>query len=107
MVLNKMLKGHAMKSGLFLKLPPASSIIASMVRLTGVGTLMLTGGVLCGVFMPVKPETGGGHFLAAVAVWFVYIGLLTIWQVRGMTPTRMSLSVIATFVVSLIIFTVA
>lgn len=104
MVLNKKLKHHEMKSGLFLKLPPLSSITASMVRLTGVGTLVLTGGVFCGLLMPYKTSAGWIHLWAAVAVWVSYTVLLTVWQVRGMTPSRMAMSVVALFVVSLVVF---
>lgn len=104
MVLNNKLKQHEMKSGLFLKLPPLSSITASMVRLTGVGTLVLTGGVFCGLLMPYKTSGGWAHLWAAVAVWVSYTVLLTVWQVRGMTPSRMALSVVALFIVSLVVF---
>jgi ABC-type uncharacterized transport system permease subunit len=104
MVLNKKLKHHEMKSRLFLKLPPLSSITASMVRLTGVGTLVLTGGVLCGLLMPRESSGSMAHFWAAVVVWIGYTSLLTIWQVRGMTPSRMALSVVSLFIVSLLVF---
>ena len=104
MVLNKMLKHHEMKSGLFLKLPPLSSITASMVRLTGVGTLVLSGGVFCGLLMPREASGSMVHLWAAVAVWISYTTLLTIWQVRGMTPSRMALSVVSLFIVSLAVF---
>ena len=104
MVLNKMLKRHEVKSGLFLKLPPLSSITASMVRLTGVGTLVLSGGVFCGLLMPREPSDNVAHFWAAVVVWIGYTTLLTIWQVRGMTPSRMALSVVSLFLVSLVVF---
>lgn len=104
MVLNRKLKHHEMKSGLFLKLPPLNLITASMVRLTGVGTLVLSGGVFCGLLMPNKTDAGWLHLWAAVVVWISYTVLLTIWQVRGMTPSRMALSVIALFLTSLIVF---
>ena len=104
MVLNKKLKHGEMKSGLFLKLPPLGSITASMVRLTGVGTLVLTGGVFCGLFMPQKSDAGWAHLWAAVAVWVSYTVLLTIWQVRGMTPAKMAMCVITLFIASLVVF---
>lgn len=104
MVLNNKLKQHETKSGLFLKLPPLSSITASMVRLTGVGTLVLTGGVFCGLLMPHKSEAGWTHLWVAVAVWVSYTVLLTIWQVRGMTPSRMAMCVVLLFLGSLTVF---
>lgn len=104
MVLNKKLKDREMKSGLFLKLPPLNSITASMVRLTGVGTLVLSGGVFCGLFMPNKSDAGWAHLWAAVAVWVSYAVLLTVWQVRGMTPAKMAMCVVTLFVASLVVF---
>ena len=106
MVLNRKLKHHEMKSGLFLKLPPLNSITASMVRLVGVGTLVLTGGVFCGLLMPDKTAGGWAHLWAAVAVWVSYTLLLTIWQVRGMSPVRMAINVVVLFFVSLVVFAV-
>ncbi|MFC4993810.1 cytochrome c biogenesis protein CcsA [Rubritalea tangerina] len=106
MVLNKKLKHRDMKSGLFLKLPPLSTITASMVRLTGVGTLVLSGGVVCGLLMPDKSAGGWAHLWAAVVVWVSYTLLLTIWQVRGMTPVRMAMSVVSLFIASLVVFAV-
>ena len=104
MVLNKMLKKHEMKSGLFLKLPPLSSITASMVRLTRVGVLVLSGGVFCGFLMPREVGDSTLHLRAALIVWLAYGLLLVIWRVRGMTPSRMALSVVALFAVSLLVF---
>lgn len=104
MVLNDKLKHHEMKSGLFLKLPPLSSITASMVRLTGVGTMVLTGGVFCGLLMPHKSATGWSHLWVAVAVWVSYTVLLTVWQVRGMTSSRMAMCVVVLFIASLAVF---
>jgi hypothetical protein len=106
MVLNSKLKHHEMKSGLFKKLPPLNTITASMVRLTGVGTLVLSGGVFCGLLMPDKTSGGWAHLWAAVAVSLSYSILLTIWQVRGMTPRRMAMSVVALFAISLTVFAV-
>ncbi len=104
MVLNKKLKHHEMKSGLFRKLPPLSSITASMQRLTGVGVLVLSGGVFCGFLMPREASDSMLHLRAAVAIWLAYCILLVIWKVRGMTPSRMALSVVALFIVSLVVF---
>jgi len=104
MVLNNKLKHHEMKSGLFKKLPPLSSIIASMIRLTAVGALVLSGGVFCGLFMPREQGGSMAHLWVAVAVWIGYTLLLTIWQVRGMTPSRMALSLVSLFLASLAVF---
>ncbi|WP_018968814.1 cytochrome c biogenesis protein CcsA [Rubritalea marina] len=105
-VLNRRLKMHETNSGLFANMPPVTSLIASMVRLTGVGTLVLTGGVLCAMMMPHETESSWLHFWVAVLVWLAYTALLTIWQVRGMTPSRMASSVVLMFVLSLLVFAV-
>lgn len=105
-VLNKKLKQGRTSSGLFAKMPPVTSLVAAMVRLTGVGTLVLTGGVLCALFMPHESESSWLHLWVAVGVWLSYTVLLTIWQVRGMTPSRMAISVVLMFVLSLSVFAV-
>lgn len=104
MVLNKQLKNHDTRSGLFKKLPPLSTITSSMVRLTGVGALVLTGGIICGLFMERQSGEHNAHLWVAVAVWFAYSALLTVWNVRGMAPVKMALSVVLMFIVSLLVF---
>jgi len=66
--------------------------------------MVLSGGVFCGLLMPRESSAGMAHLWAAVAVWVSYTTLLTIWQVRGMTPSRMALSVVSLFLVSLAVF---
>lgn len=102
MVLNKQLKLHHTKSGLFRKLPPIHTIVVSIVRLTGVGTLVLSAGIFCGLMM--KGGGGGAHLWVAVGVWLCYAALLTIWNVRGMTPSKLAVSAISLFVISLLVF---
>jgi len=104
MVLNRFLKGHSTRGKLFQNLPPVSSIITSVVRLLGVGTIVLSGGIICGFMM----EGGGGgvHLWVAMGVWGAYAALLGVWFVRGMTPARLSLASVILFVVSLLVFAV-
>ncbi|SHJ21404.1 Cytochrome C assembly protein [Rubritalea squalenifaciens DSM 18772] len=102
MVLNKQLKAHHTKSGLFKKLPPVHSIVVSVVRLTGVGTMVLSAGIFCGLMM--KSGGGGAHLWVAIGVWLSYAALLAVWIIRGMTPSKLALSSVSLFVISLLVF---
>ena len=102
-VLNRQLKSQQMDSGLFRSIAPVHTLISSMVRLTVVGVLFLTAGLVCGVMMRMY---GGPHFVVAAVVWIAYIAVLGVWFVRGMTPRRMSLSLMVLFFASLTVFSV-
>ncbi|MGC4017066.1 MAG: cytochrome c biogenesis protein CcsA [Luteolibacter sp.] len=102
LVLDRQLKEHHLKSGLFRNLPPVRELLDSMVRLLWLGTVLLTIGIVAGFIMP---HSGGyGHFAAAVVTWIGYCLLLGIKVVRGMTGRRFSLSAVGMFLVSLTVF---
>ena len=44
------------------------------------------------------------HLIAAVLTWLAYLILLTLHYWRGITPRRLSISVIVLFVCSLLVF---
>lgn len=102
MVLNRQLKDHHLSTGLFKVLPPVRTLSVSVVRLTVLGVIILTVGMVSGFLM----EGGGmnAHLIAALAIWGGYLFLLVRHYTRGMTPRRFSLGVIALFVLSLIVF---
>lgn len=104
MILNHLLKAHSTKSELFQKLPPVSSIVTSVVRLLLAGTLILSGGIVCGFMM--VGGGGGAHLWVAMGVWFSYAILLGVWFVRGMTPAKLSMASVFLFVISLLVFAV-
>jgi ABC-type uncharacterized transport system permease subunit len=103
LVLDKQLKEHHLKSGLFRNLPPVRELLVSLVRLLWLGGVLLTIGVVAGFLMP-RSESALGHLIAAVAVWLAYAVLLAVKQVRGLTGRRLSLSAVGVFVLSLLVF---
>lgn len=103
LVLDRQLKEHHLKSGLFRNLPPVRELLVSMERLLQFAGTLLTLGIIAGFLMPRKPEMIG-HLLAAVAVWSGYALLLGIKLVRGLTGRKLSLSVVIMFILSLGVF---
>ena len=103
LVLDRQLKEHDLKSGLFRNLPPVRELLISLERLLWLGSGLLTIGIIAGFLMP---QTGAawGHLIVAVAVWIGYGVLLGIKQVRGLTGRRLSLSAVVLFVLSLVVF---
>jgi ABC-type uncharacterized transport system permease subunit len=103
LVLNKQLKEHHLKSGLFKNLPPVRELLSSLERLLLVGSALLTIGIIAGFMMP-HQTSAWGHLIAAVFVWASYMTLLVIKQVRGLTGLRLSLSAVLLFILSLVVF---
>ncbi len=103
LVLDRQLKEHHLKSGLFRNLPPARELLVSLERLLGLGTGLLTIGIIAGFLMP-RNGAALGHLIAAVAVWVAYACLLALKKVRGMTGRRLSLSAVVMFLLSLLVF---
>jgi ABC-type uncharacterized transport system permease subunit len=103
LVLDRQLKEHHLKSGLFRNLPPVRELLVSMERLLWLGGALLTIGIVAGFLMP-HTQSAWGHLIAAVAVWLGYVVLLSVKQVRGLTGRRFSLSAVVLFVLSLVVF---
>jgi ABC-type uncharacterized transport system permease subunit len=103
LVLDRQLKEHHLKSGLFRNLPPVRELLISLVRLLWLGSGLLTIGVIAGFLMPHSPSAWG-HLTAAMAVWASYLVLLIIKQVRGLTGRRLSLASMILFITSLLVF---
>lgn len=102
LVLDRQLKDHHLKSGLFRNLPPVRELLSSTVRLLWLGVALLTIGVFAGFMMP--RQGGTAHLIAACAVWSSYVGFLAIKQVRGLTGRRTATVAVLLFVVSLSVF---
>ncbi len=102
LVLNRFLKTGKMSSGLFLNMPPVHALVSSMVRLTVVGLIFLTIGLVCGFFMVAH---GGLHLWVAKVVWIAYLILMAVWFIRGITPQRMAVLLLVMFIASLSVFT--
>ncbi len=103
LVLDRQLKEHHLKSGLFRTLPPVRELLISLERLLWLGTGLLTIGILAGLFMP-RLEEAWAHLIAAVAVWIGYAVLLAVKKARGITGRRFSLSAVVLFLLSLMVF---
>ena len=103
LVLDRQLKEHHLKSGLFRNLPPVRELLVSLVRLLWIGGALLTIGIVAGFLMP-HDGAQTGHFLAAIAVWTGYALLLGVKTVRGLTGRKLSLLAVALFILSLGVF---
>lgn len=103
LVLNKKLKDHQLGSSLFKNLPPARSLLNCVIRLTLLGAGILTVGIVA-AFMMESRDSYFSHLVAAVGTWLSYLILLGWHFWRGITPRRLSTSVIVLFVLSLLVF---
>ena len=103
LVLDRQLKEHHLKSGLFRNLPPIRELLTSLDRLLWIGTGLLTIGILAGFMMP-HDHTVLGHLFAALGVWISYALLITIKSIRGLTGRRSSLLSVVLFLLSLGVF---
>ena len=77
LILDKQLKAHHLKSGLFKNLPPVRELIFSLTRLLWLGNALLTIGIIAGILMP-KPDGLNSHFWVAIAVWVAYLALMVV-----------------------------
>jgi ABC-type uncharacterized transport system permease subunit len=103
LVLDRQLKEHQLKSGLFRNLPPVRELLVSMGRLLWLGGGLLTVGIIAGLLMP-RGQDALGHLLAALATWTAYATLLAVRGFRGMTGRRLSLFTVLLFILSLGVF---
>ena len=103
LVLDRQLKEHHMKSGLFRNLPPVRELLVSLERLLWLGAGLLTVGILAGLVMP-HDRAALGHLLAALAVWCGYAVLLGVKLWRGLTGRRLSVATVVWFILSLGVF---
>ncbi|MDG2486340.1 MAG: cytochrome c biogenesis protein CcsA [Roseibacillus sp.] len=103
LVLNKKLKAQQLGSALFRRLPPVRSLLDSVVRLTSIGAGILTIGIISAFLMD-RDNALGSHLVAAIATWLAYLGVVFMYFWRGITPRRLSSSVIIVFILSLLVF---
>ncbi|MES2995819.1 MAG: cytochrome c biogenesis protein CcsA [Verrucomicrobiota bacterium] len=103
LVLDRQLKEHHLKSGLFRNLPPVRELLVSLVRLLWIGTMLLTIGIAAGLFTPRQPGYLA-HLIAATVVWLGYAALLWVNSSRGLTGRRLSWLVVGLFISSLVVF---
>ena len=103
LVLDRQLKEHHLKSGLFRNLPPVRELLVSLERLLWLGGGLLTVGIIAGFVMP-HDKNALAHLIAAVLVWLAYASLLLVISIRGLTGRRLSLATVVLFIVSLSVF---
>ena len=103
LVLDRQLKVHRLKSGLFRNLPPAHELLVSLERLLWLGTGLLTLGIIAGFLMP-RTTPVHSHLLVAMAVWAGYAALLAVKTLRGLTGRKLALATVAMFILSLVVF---
>jgi ABC-type uncharacterized transport system permease subunit len=103
LVLDRQLKEHHLKSGLFRNLPPVRELLVSLERLLWLGLGLLSLGLIAGFLMP-HDGKAIAHRIAALTVWTSYATLLGVHAVRGLTGRRFSLSAVGLFILSLGVF---
>jgi ABC-type uncharacterized transport system permease subunit len=103
LVLDRQLKEHHLKSGLFRNLPPVRELLVSLERLLWLGVGLLTIGIVAGFLMP-QTNSAWGHFIAAVVVWVAYLALIGTKKIRGMTGRQLSQCTVVLFLLSLLVF---
>lgn len=103
LVLDRQLKAHDLRSGLFRNLPPVRELLGCLMRLLWIGAALLTIGVAAGFMMP-RTGNGTAHLVAASIVWLSYAGLLALRHTRGLTGRRTALAAVVLFVGSLSVF---
>jgi len=104
LVLDRQLKEHHLKGGLFRFLPPVRELLVSLERLLWLGMFLLTIGLVAGILMPHESSGAWKHVLIATGVWISYILLMVVKRVRGITGRRFALGAVALFVLSLGVF---
>jgi len=102
LVLNHRLKSHHFKGGLVYGMPSVHRLVTAMGRITMVGWIVLTVGVISGM----KMEGGAmnAHLLVATVTWVLYAVLLGIYFVRGLPGRQLAWAVLVLFIVSLLVF---
>lgn len=102
-VLDRQLKEHHLKSGLFRNLPPVRELLVSLERLLWIGMFLLTIGLVAGLLMP-HGDGAWAHLIAALGVWSGYVVLMVVKRIRGITGRRFAFGAVALFVLSLGVF---
>ncbi len=98
-VQDRQLKSHH-PGRLFYSMPPIRYLADSLTRLLGIGTVLLTVGIVAAFFMKDVPAMQ--HLLISGAVWFLYTGLLVVHSVKRLAPRWLSVSAIAAFALALL-----
>jgi ABC-type uncharacterized transport system permease subunit len=104
LVLDRLLKEHHLKGGLFKSLPPVRELLVSLERLLWLGMALLSMGLLAGILMPHESPGAWKHVFIASGVWGSYLALIVVKRVRGLTGRRFALGAVVMFFLSLVVF---
>ena len=99
LVQNRQLKSGA-PGQLAFNLPPIRYLTDALVRLVGIGLLLLTIGVASAFFMEKRPDFV--HLSISGAVWVIYAGVLLFYLLKHPTAKWLSLASLVAFGIALI-----
>lgn len=101
-ILNRRLKAKQVGGDLVQSMPSIHRLVKAMARITLVGWIVLTAGVIAGFFL----EGGqlNAHLMVATVTWVLYGVLLVVYFVRGLPGRQMAVGVVSLFLVSLVVF---
>ena len=97
-VQDRQLKSHT-PGKLFYKMPPIRYSVDALIRLLGIGLLLLTIGIVSAFFMKEFPSAG--HLIVSGAVWVIYGLLIAIYVMKKLTPKRLAIAAVGAFLVAL------
>jgi len=101
-MLDSRLKAKKLEMEFVHVMPSIHRLVTAMGRITLVGWVILTAGVIAGFFLD-----GGSlnaHLMVATVTWVLYAVLLGVYFVRGLPGRQMATGVTILFVVSLLVF---
>lgn len=101
-ILNYRLKHRQLEGTLMQGLPSVHRLVKAMARITLVGWLVLTVGVITGLLM--KSGSFNVHLMVATVTWVLYAVLLGVYFVRGLPGKQLAWGVTSLFVLSLLVF---
>lgn len=102
LVLNGRLKSRNLSGGLVQGMPSVQRLVQAMARIALVGWLVLTAGIVAGLFM--KSGSMNIHLIVATITWVLYAVLLGIHFVRGMPGRHLAIGLTSLFILSLFVF---
>ena len=100
LVQDRQLKKHQL-GALFYQMPPIRYLSDAIVRLVGIGILLLTVGIVSAFLQESEPDPK--HFSLAFVVWIAYAVLLAWNFSRRSTPKRTALGAIVVFAFPLLL----
>ncbi|MEM9281249.1 MAG: hypothetical protein AAGA96_05435, partial [Verrucomicrobiota bacterium] len=89
---------------LFYSLPPIRYLTDAIQRLLVIGTVLLSVGISAAFFMDDLPDMK--HLLVSGGVWVVYALILAVHFLRHLSPQRLSILSMASFLFALIALSV-